>query len=165
MSLRTYYLQNGALSALPYVCFFLMTFPVSFAADYLINNGQCQETLRHLGCDLSWLVLCLVVLHGMQQYPCNCGSLHHGSTKCWKIWRPNDVGSWYVPQLCWVIGCHDCDSGECCRVLVPNCHRFTHQWAGNNAVLESQFILNHNIFFSKPSQPGRGYSYWQEHSW
>ena len=42
MSLRTYYLQNGALSALPYVCFFLMTFPVSFAADYLINNGHCR---------------------------------------------------------------------------------------------------------------------------
>ena len=37
-----YFLQNGALSALPYICMYFMTFPFSFFADYLINNGHCR---------------------------------------------------------------------------------------------------------------------------
>ena len=53
--------------------------------QWALQENQCQETFCHLGCDLSWIVFCLVGLHGMQQHPCNCGSLRHGSTKCRKI--------------------------------------------------------------------------------
>ena len=32
--------QNGVLSALPYICMYLVSFPVSYTADFLINKGN-----------------------------------------------------------------------------------------------------------------------------
>ena len=44
-----YFSQNGGLSALPYVCMYLMSFPVSYTADRLVNSGKFRTiTIRKL---------------------------------------------------------------------------------------------------------------------
>ena len=39
-----FYFQNGGLSALPYLCMYVMSFPVSYTADLLVNSGRLSLT-------------------------------------------------------------------------------------------------------------------------
>ena len=40
----TFLPQNGGLSALPYLCMYLMSFPVSYIADLLVNSRRLSLT-------------------------------------------------------------------------------------------------------------------------
>ena len=42
--MRILFFQNGGLSALPYLCMYVMSFPVSYTADLLVNSGRVSLT-------------------------------------------------------------------------------------------------------------------------